>query len=105
MQCGKCLYSGEPIDINRLSSGDYEVDHIIPRSYIKDDSLENKALVLREFNQSKTDAMLLPQGIRRKMKPYWDALLDAKLIGPKKHRNLLRGRIDEKAMKGLLLVS
>ena len=102
MQCGKCLYSGEPIDINRLSSGDYEVDHIIPRSYIKDDSLENKALVLREFNQSKTDAMLLPQGIRRKMKPYWDALLDAKLIGPKKHRNLLRGRIDEKAMKGFV---
>jgi len=102
MQCGKCLYSGEPIDINRLSSGDYEVDHIIPRSYIKDDSLENKALVLREFNQSKTDAMLLPQGIRHKMKPYWNALLDAKLIGPKKHRNLLRGRIDEKAMKGFV---
>lgn len=102
MQCGKCLYSGEPIDINRLSSGDYEVDHIIPRSYIKDDSLENKALVLREFNQSKTDAMLLPQGIRHKMKPYWNALLDAKLIGPKKHRNLLRDRIDEKAMKGFV---
>ena len=102
MQCGKCLYSGEPIDINRLSSGDYEVDHIIPRSYIKDDSLENKALVLREFNQSKTDAMLLPQGIRHKMKSYWDALLDAKLIGSKKHRNLLRDRIDEKAMKGFV---
>ena len=102
MQRGKCLYSGEPIDINRLSSGDYEVDHIIPRSYIKDDSLENKALVLRKCNQSKTDAMLLDPSIRRKMRGYWDMLLDAKLIGPKKHRNLLRDHIDEKAMKGFV---
>lgn len=102
MQCGKCLYSGERIDINRLSSGDYEVDHIIPRSYIKDDSLENKALVLRKYNQSKTDAMLLDPLIRRKMRGYWDMLLDAKLIGPKKHRNLLRDHIDEKAMKGFV---
>ena len=29
-------------------------------------------------------------------------LLDAKLIGPKKHRNLLRDHIDEKAMKGFV---
>lgn len=102
MQRGKCLYSGEPIDINKLSSGEYEVDHIIPRSYIKDDSLENKALVCRKYNQSKTDAMLLDPSIRRKMRSYWDMLLDAKLIGPKKHRNLLRDHIDEKAMKGFV---
>ena len=102
MQRGKCLYSGEPIDINKLSSGEYEVDHIIPRSYIKDDSLENKALVCRKYNQSKTDAMLLDPSIRRKMHSYWNMLLDAKLIGPKKHRNLLRDHIDEKAMKGFV---
>ena len=49
MQNGKCLYSGKPIDITQLSNaGLYEVDHIIPRSYIEDDSYENKALVLRE---------------------------------------------------------
>lgn len=102
MQRGKCLYSGEPIDINRLSSGDYEVDHIIPRSYIKDDSLENKALVLRKYNQSKTDAMLIDPAIRRKMRSYWGMLHDAKLIGDKKYRNLLRDHIDEKTMKGFI---
>lgn len=102
MQRGKCLYSEEPIDINKLSSGDYEVDHIIPRSYIKDDSLENKALVCRKYNQSKTDAMLIDASVRRKMRPYWDMLHDAKLIGDKKYRNLLRDHIDEKAMKGFV---
>ena len=102
VQRGKCLYSGEPIDINKLSSGDYEVDHIIPRSYIKDDSLENKALVCRKYNQSKTDAMLIDPAIRRKMRPYWEMLHDAKLIGDKKYRNLLRDHVDEKMMKGFV---
>lgn len=75
MQRGRCLYSGRPIDINQLSNaGLYEVDHIIPRAYIKDDSLENKALVYREENQRKTDELLLDESIRRKMSSEWRAL-------------------------------
>lgn len=103
MQRGKCLYSGRPIDINQLSdTGLYEVDHIIPRAYIKDDSFENKALVYREENQRKTDALLIDSSIRQKMSDYWRMLHNAKLIGDKKYRNLLRSTIDEKAMKGFV---
>lgn len=102
MQRGKCLYSGRPIDINQLGSGVYEVDHIIPRTYVKDDSLENKALVYREENQRKTDAMLIDESVRRKMAPYWRMLHDAKLIGDKKFNNLLRSHIDDKAMRGFI---
>ena len=103
MQRGKCMYSGKPIDINQLSNaGLYEVDHIIPRAYIKDDSLENKALVLREYNQRKTDSMLLDEGIRRKMAGYWRSLHDAKLIGDKKFNNLMRSSIGESAMRGFI---
>ena len=103
MQRGKCLYSGRPININQLSdTGLYEVDHIIPRAYIKDDSLENKALVYREENQRKTDALLIDSSIRQKMSDYWRMLHNAKLIGDKKYRNLLRSTIDEKAMKGFV---
>lgn len=103
MQRGKCLYSGRPIDINQLSNaGLYEVDHIIPRAYIKDDSLENKALVYREENQRKTDELLLDESIRRKMSARWRALHDAGLIGDKKFNNLLRSHITEGAMKGFI---
>lgn len=100
LQGGKSLYSGKPLEIGRLS--EYQVDHIIPQSYIKDDSFENKALVLASENQNKSDQMLLPVEMRRKMRPYWDALLSAGLIGKKKHTNLLRDHIGEKQMKGFI---
>ncbi|AEB07833.1 CRISPR-associated protein, Csn1 family [Coriobacterium glomerans PW2] len=103
MQRGKCLYSGRAIDIHQLSNaGIYEVDHIIPRTYVKDDSLENKALVYREENQRKTDMLLIDPEIRRRMSGYWRMLHEAKLIGDKKFRNLLRSRIDDKALKGFI---
>lgn len=102
MQRGKCMYSERPIRIEELHTGKYEVDHIIPRSYIKDDSLENKVLVYREENQHKTDAMLIDPSIRRKMGGFWRMLYGAKLIGDKKFRNLFRSQIDDKAMKGFV---
>lgn len=104
MQNGKCLYSGRAIDLNKLmaGSGEYEVDHIIPRAYIKDDSLENKALVYREENQHKTDQLLIDRSIRWKMGETWKQLHQAKLIGDKKYRNLLRSSINENAMKGFV---
>ncbi len=44
MQNGKCLYSGRAIDLNKLmaGSGEYEVDHIIPRAYIKDSASKTR---------------------------------------------------------------
>lgn len=104
MQNRKCLYSGRAIDLNKLmaGSGEYEVDHIIPRAYIKDDSLENKALVYREENQHKTDQLLIDKSIRWKMGETWKQLHQAKLIGDKKYRNLLRSSINENAMKGFV---
>ncbi len=45
-QAGKSLYSGKPIDIARVASVDYCVDRILPRSVRRDESLDNKALVL-----------------------------------------------------------
>ena len=35
MQNGKCMYCGKPLEINQLDK--YQVDHILPQSYIKDD--------------------------------------------------------------------
>lgn len=97
------MYSGKPLDINELwNSGLYEVDHIIPRAYIKDDSLENKALVYRKENQRKTDNLLLENQIRKKMASTWSYLHDAKLIGDKKFNNLMRDRISDKMLEGFI---
>lgn len=104
MQNGKCLYSGKSINLEKLmaGSGDYEVDHIIPRACIKDDSLDNKALVWREENQRKTDQMLIDESIRRKMANAWRRLHEAKMMSDKKFRNLMRSDISKNAMKGFI---
>ena len=51
MQLGKCMYSGQPIDIEKLKDGTYNIDHIYPKSKVSDDSiLNNKVLVLSQYN-------------------------------------------------------
>ncbi len=53
-QCGKCIYSGNRIDRDRLYEVGYvEIDHIIPYSRCFDDGLNNKVLCLIEENQKK----------------------------------------------------
>lgn len=100
MQGGKSLYSKTPLDVTRLS--DYEVDHIIPQSYIKDDSLENKALVLKSENQTKTNQLLLPQGVRVKMAGYWQELHRCGLMGDKKLSNLMCPDVSKRRIKGFI---
>ena len=53
-QDGKCIYSGNEIDVNRLFEPNYvEIDHILPYSRSMNDSYNNKVLVLAEENQMK----------------------------------------------------
>lgn len=53
-QHGKCLYSGEVIDLERIFEKGYvEIDHAIPFSRSWDDSQNNKVLVLGAENQNK----------------------------------------------------
>ncbi|ALB29892.1 type II CRISPR RNA-guided endonuclease Cas9 [Companilactobacillus heilongjiangensis] len=93
LQNGKSLYSDEALDINRLS--EYQVDHILPRTYIKDDSLENKALVLAKENQRKADDLLLQPSIINKNMERWIYMKDHGMISPKKFKNLTRTTITE----------
>lgn len=52
-QNGICMYTGEVIELKKLLSGEYEVDHIIPYSISNDDSKQNKVLVVKAANQLK----------------------------------------------------
>ncbi len=53
-QQGKCAYSIEPMDINRLFEQGYvEIDHALPYSRSFDDSKNNRVLVLSKENRDK----------------------------------------------------
>lgn len=91
-QFGKCMYSGEPIDLETALRDDttYDIDHIFPRSRIKDDSIENRVLVKSVLNREKTNAYPISQDIRSRMLPFWSMLHDKKMIGDKKYDRLKR---------------
>ncbi len=93
IQLGKSLYSGKPIEIDELSN--YQVDHIIPRSYVKDDSIDNKALVLAQENQQKADDLLISADIRKNMRTWWEYLLRNGLITQNKFNKLTRSKMFE----------
>lgn len=99
-QNGKCMYSGKPLDINNLSS--YQIDHIIPQSYITDNSFDNRVLVYTSENQHKGDALLLDEAIQRKQRIFWSLLKKAKLISQKKYDNLMRSKFSDAQLKGFI---
>ncbi|MCB0710326.1 MAG: type II CRISPR RNA-guided endonuclease Cas9 [Chitinophagaceae bacterium] len=52
----QCIYCGETFNLTEALSGDnFDVDHIIPRSLLFDDSQTNKVLVHRKCNANKTN--------------------------------------------------
>lgn len=90
-QFGKCMYTGENIDLGDLFNKNlYDIDHIYPQSKIKDDSLDNRVLVKKTTNAKKDNEYPLSSQIREKMTPHWKALLDKGLINKKKYERLVR---------------
>ena len=57
LQNGKDMYTGEPLNINQLSS--YDIDHIVPQAFIKDDSLDNRVLTSSKDNRGKSEQHVL----------------------------------------------
>ena len=91
-QMGKDAYTGEKIEFDDVFKTEkYDIDHIYPRSKIKDDSLDNRVLVRRKINQSvKKDSYPLSAEIRNRMEGLWRQLRDKKLISDEKFYRLTR---------------
>ncbi|MCR4661801.1 MAG: type II CRISPR RNA-guided endonuclease Cas9 [Clostridia bacterium] len=103
-QLGKCMYTMDNIDINRISQ-EYDVDHIYPQSLIKDDSLTNRVLTLRSFNNNvKKDKFLFE--VADKMSPqrymFYNNLLDKGLISKEKYRRLTQKTMTEAELDGFV---
>ncbi|WP_314578360.1 type II CRISPR RNA-guided endonuclease Cas9 [uncultured Streptococcus sp.] len=102
LQNGKDMYTGKPLDINQLSS--YDIDHIIPQAFIKDDSLDNRVLTSSKDNRGKSDNVPSLEVVQKR-KAFWQQLLDSKLISERKFNNLTkaeRGGLDERDKVGFI---
>jgi len=70
MQLGRDVYTGERININELNN--YEIDHIIPRSFgYKDDSFDNTVLIDKKLNNNRQDEYPIPNNILNKNGRDW----------------------------------
>ena len=90
-QLGRCMYSGETIDITQLYTNAYDIDHIYPQSKVKDDSFTNTVLVKREYNAAKTDRYPLGSDIQTPSnRRFWKFLKEKGLITDEKYNRLVR---------------
>lgn len=91
-QLGRCMYSNEKINLDDLMSNNrsYDIDHIYPQKYIKDDSLNNKVLVLKEENGKKSDKYPITRDVQTKCSSHWSLLLKNRLITKEKYNRLMR---------------
>jgi CRISPR-associated endonuclease Csn1 len=85
LQNGKCAYSGEPLDLTKC-----DIDHIVPRSLVKDDSFNNLVLVKEEENKLKGDKYPIRMDVIRKQKPFWNQLRKNGLMSNEKYEKLTR---------------
>ena len=102
LQNGRDMYTGKPLDINQLSS--YDIDHIVPQAFIKDDSLDNRVLTSLKDNRGKSDNVPSIEVVQKR-KAFWQQLLDSKLISERKFNNLTkaeRGGLDERDKVGFI---
>lgn len=92
LQKGMCMYSGAPIDLHDLfDNNKYDLDHIYPQSYVKDDSLENNmVLVDKRSNASKSDTYPINQETFEARKSLWKSLADGGFITKEKYKRLVR---------------
>lgn len=92
LQMGKSVYTGEPIDLDKLFDDNYyDIDHIYPRHFVKDDNLSNNlVLVEKTKNSNKSDVYPLEASIRnnQKVRNLWKLLHEKKLMNDEKYRRL-----------------
>ena len=103
LQKGRCMYSGEAIDIDKLTqkNSDWDIDHIFPQSKIKDDSFDNMVLVKKSINMQKKNEKI-PENIRAKMNPFWRSLKEEGFISQKKFDRLMKSELKPEEMAGFV---
>lgn len=92
-QQGRCMYTGNAISLGDLLSnnGRYDIDHIYPRHFVKDDSIENNlVLVEKESNAYKSDTYPIEADTRKARCQLWKNLKEYGFISEEKYKRLTR---------------
>lgn len=91
-QMGRCMYTGERIDLQKLFNDNiYDIDHVYPRHFVKDDSLENNlVLVKKRENAEKRDTYPIDATIQETQHTFWGDLRERELISKEKYNRLMR---------------
>ena len=91
-QMGRCMYTNEPIDLDQLMDDNlYDIDHIYPRHFVKDDSIENNlVLVKKTKNAHKSDVFPIESSIQNQCYSLWNDLRKKNLISKEKYDRLTR---------------
>lgn len=89
LQNGKDLYTGKELDINFLSQ--YDIDHIIPRSFTTDNSLDNRVLVSSSMNRGKADDVPSIEVVNKQI-GLWTSLYNSNLMSKRKFDNLTKAQ-------------
>ena len=103
-QMGRCMYTGEIIDLDLLTNKNskWDKDHIYPQSKIKDDSIDNLVLVNKEVNSKKSNDVL-NSDTQNKMQSFWKILLEKGFISKKKYDRLMKkGDFTEEELSGFI---
>ena len=110
IQGGRDAYTGKKIDIDDIPKK-YQIDHILPQSFITDDSLDNRVLTEIEINQKKgkkyASHLFAAQpafGLNQSISEMWKTWQKAGLISQRKLNNLLfdPDLVKDKQKKGFI---
>lgn len=102
LQEGKCMYTGESLG-GIKNSKEWEIDHILPRALVKDDSIENKVLVCSKTNGRKIDDDVVPKKYRNQNNiRWWKHLKDIGMMTEKKYNNLVRNEFSDHDIEGFI---
>ena len=82
-QMGRCMYTGEKIDLNAPAT--YKEDYVIPLYITTDKSIHNRVLVRKN---KRIQGMPIAKTTIQYMSVYWDRLCRAGLISGQKNTNL-----------------
>mgnify|MGYP001316299925 CR=1 FL=1 len=91
-QMGKDMYTGKEIDLHELLHNNiYDIDHIYPKHFVKDDNISNNlVLVDKRKNNHKQDKFPIEEDIRKKCWNHWKFLREKGLITEEKYHRLTR---------------
>ena len=103
-QCGQCVYSGEPIVLERIFEDNYyQIDHVMPFSRSFNDSYSNKVLVKTGENQNKGNRLPYEYMDEERYAEYVKRVECLYKFNPQKRQILLKQKLDEDEWKSRAL--